>query len=275
MGRPRPVVVCRKATFLPRACRKVAFLALPPARLIVRPRRAGGSPTLPRMRAMRVLRLIVHARTREPVAVLAETDGSRRVPGLPAQAAGRRDRARPPGRVPRVLPRRTCCCPCCAGSGTTSTASRSPRSPTGCSPRSWSATAAPRVPVLPSDALAVAVRERLPIGMAEEILDEVGQPVGEVFPDGVGGAAGGAGARDSGGFLDDVSAERLRRPAPPRVAAPDVSERGVRCTSMRRKPLSLRIATAGGGGAAQALRAALQDQLTHALRRRPDPWSPS
>ena len=42
-----------------------------------------------------------------------------------------------------------------------------------------------RVPVLPSDALAVAVREGLPIGMAEEILDEVGQPVAEVFPDGV------------------------------------------------------------------------------------------
>ena len=42
-----------------------------------------------------------------------------------------------------------------------------------------------RIPVLPSDALAVAVREGLPIAMAEEILDEVGQPVAEVFPDGV------------------------------------------------------------------------------------------
>ena len=41
-----------------------------------------------------------------------------------------------------------------------------------------------RVPILASDALAVAVREGLPIGMAEEVLDEVGQPVAEVFPDG-------------------------------------------------------------------------------------------
>ncbi|HKQ42590.1 MAG TPA: bifunctional nuclease family protein, partial [Pseudonocardia sp.] len=41
-----------------------------------------------------------------------------------------------------------------------------------------------RVPVLPSDALAVAVREGLPIAMAEEILDTVGQPVAELFPHG-------------------------------------------------------------------------------------------
>ena len=45
-----------------------------------------------------------------------------------------------------------------------------------------------RIPVLPSDALAVAVREGLPIAMAEEILDEVGQPVAELFPHGGGGA---------------------------------------------------------------------------------------
>ncbi len=38
--------------------------------------------------------------------------------------------------------------------------------------------------MLPGDALALAVREGLPIGMAQEILDEVGQPVAEVFPGG-------------------------------------------------------------------------------------------
>jgi hypothetical protein len=32
------------------------------------------------MRAMRVLRLVVHGRSREPVAVLGETDGDRCVP---------------------------------------------------------------------------------------------------------------------------------------------------------------------------------------------------
>ena len=56
---------------------------------------------------------------------------------------------------------------------------------------------------------------------AEEILDEVGQPVAELFPDGARGAAGGAAAQEFRRFLDRRVAGRLRRPAAP---LPDVAK---------------------------------------------------
>jgi hypothetical protein len=71
-----------------------------------------------------------------------------------------------------------------------------------------------RIPILPSDALALAVREQLPIGMAEEILDEVGQPVADVFPDGV-AAAPQEQVRDFRRFLDDVRPDDFADPPPP------------------------------------------------------------
>ena len=71
-----------------------------------------------------------------------------------------------------------------------------------------------RIPILPSDALALAVREQLPIGMAEEILDEVGQPVTDVFPGGV-AAAPQDQVRDVRRFLDDVRPEDFADPPPP------------------------------------------------------------
>jgi bifunctional DNase/RNase len=61
-----------------------------------------------------------------------------------------------------------------------------------------------RVPVRPSDALAVAVREGLPIGVADEILDEVGQPITDLFPEGT-DAPPDQQLRDFREFLDDVS----------------------------------------------------------------------
>ena len=42
-----------------------------------------------------------------------------------------------------------------------------------------------RLAARPSDALAIAVRDGLPIAVADEILDEVGQRVSEMFPNGV------------------------------------------------------------------------------------------
>ena len=68
-----------------------------------------------------------------------------------------------------------------------------------------------RVPVLPSDALAVAVREGLPIAMAEEILDEVGQPVAELFPDG-GAAPPEEQVQEMREFLSDVSPDDFADP---------------------------------------------------------------
>ena len=71
-----------------------------------------------------------------------------------------------------------------------------------------------RLPILPSDALAVAVRERLPIGMAEEILDEVGQPIAELFPDGM-AAPPEEQLRDFRRFLDDVGPDDFADPPRP------------------------------------------------------------
>jgi uncharacterized protein len=60
------------------------------------------------------------------------------------------------------------------------------------------------VTVRPSDALAVAVRYGLPIGVADEILDDVGQPITDLFPDGT-DAPPDQQLRDFREFLDDVS----------------------------------------------------------------------
>ena len=119
-----------------------------------------------------------HARTRRAP---AETDPAAsgcscaaRRPTPSRSAPGLSDPALPPGHAR---------CPCCAA--------RPPRRPRrddrlteGVFAPSRSATAH-RIPVLPSDALALAERKRLPIGTAEDILDEVGQQVGELFPQGV------------------------------------------------------------------------------------------
>jgi uncharacterized protein len=67
-----------------------------------------------------------------------------------------------------------------------------------------------RVPARPSDVLAVAVREGLPIAVAEAILDEVGQPVSDLFPDGA-DAPPEQQVRDFQEFLRDVSPEDFDR----------------------------------------------------------------
>ena len=136
-----------------------------------------------RMRAMRMLRLVVHGRSHQPVAVLGETDGERcvpvflRSPQADAIALGRR------GESDLLLPQDVLL-PLLRGLGHTLDGVEV----TALTDGVFSAVVVcdgTRVPVLPSDALAIAVREGLPIGMAEEILDQVGQPVAEVFPDGV------------------------------------------------------------------------------------------
>jgi uncharacterized protein len=66
-----------------------------------------------------------------------------------------------------------------------------------------------RVEVRPSDALAVAVREGLPIGVAEEVLDEVGQPTAELFPHG-GDAPPAQQLQDFRAFLDGVEPDDFR-----------------------------------------------------------------
>ena len=140
------------------------------------------------MRAMRVLRLLVHGRTREPVVVLGEADaeegGARcvpvflRRPQADAIALGHR------GRDDLLLPQDVLV-PVLRGLGHTLDGAEVTALTDGVFEAALVCDGGVRVAVLPSDALAVAVREGLPIAMAEEILDEVGQPVAAVFPDGV------------------------------------------------------------------------------------------
>lgn len=63
-----------------------------------------------------------------------------------------------------------------------------------------------RVELRPSDALAVAVREGLTIGVESAILDEVGQPIADLFPDGT-DAPPEKQLEDFKKFIDDVSPE--------------------------------------------------------------------
>lgn len=159
------------------------------------------------MRAMRVLRLVVHGPTREPVVLLGEAgpnaDGARcvpvflRRPQADAVALGRRSSTDP------LLPQDVLI-PLLRGLGHTLDGAEI----TGLSDGVFSAELVldgdKRIPVLPSDALAVAVREQLPIAVADTILDEVGQPVEELFPDGT-DAPPEQQLEEFRSFLDEVS----------------------------------------------------------------------
>ena len=133
---------------------------------------------------MRMLRLIVHGRTREPVAVLGETDGDRCVPVFLRRPQADVIALGPRGANDLPLPQDVLL-PVVEGLGHTLDGVEVTALVDGVFSAVLVCDGGTRVPVLPSDALAVAVREGLPIGMAEEILDDVGQAVTEVFPDGV------------------------------------------------------------------------------------------
>jgi bifunctional DNase/RNase len=134
------------------------------------------------MRAMRVLRLVVHARSRQPVLILGEADGERCVPVFlrPAQAevisAGARDDETSLSQDALV--------PVVEALGAKLEGAEVTALVDGVFSADLVISGGVRVPVKPSDALAIAVRESLPIGMADEILDEVGQPTAELFPNG-------------------------------------------------------------------------------------------
>jgi bifunctional DNase/RNase len=133
---------------------------------------------------MKVFKVIVHARTREPVLVLAEEDGDRCLPVFLRQpqadviATGPRvdddqvltqDLLVP---TVQVLGRRL--------EGIEITALED-----GVFKAALVFDQDTRLAARPSDALAIAVRDGLPIAVADEILDEVGQRVSEMFPNGV------------------------------------------------------------------------------------------
>jgi uncharacterized protein len=157
------------------------------------------------MRAMRVIRLVSHARTHQPVLVLGEADGRRclpvflRRPQADAIAVGRRGPDDP------LLPQDVLV-PVLRGLGRTLVGAEVTALDEGVFSAELVLDGDTRIPVLPSDALAVAVREGLPIGVADEVLDAVGQPVEEIFPDGT-DAPPERQLADFREFLDDVSPE--------------------------------------------------------------------
>lgn len=135
------------------------------------------------MLTVRVLRLVVHVRTREPVLLLGEVDGTRCVPVFLRRpqadviALGQRGPEDP------LLPQDVLL-PVLQGLGHRLDAAEIVGLEDGVFRAELIVDGGVRVPLRPSDALAVAVREGLPIGVADGILDEVGQPISELFPDG-------------------------------------------------------------------------------------------
>lgn len=132
-------------------------------------------------RTMHVLRLIVHARSRQPVLLLGEAGGDRCVPVFlrPPQAEvialGARDED-------SVALTQDILLPVVVALGRTCESVEISDLTDGVYTAELLFDGGLRVAVKPSDALAVAVREGLPIGMAEHVLDEVGQPIEEVLP---------------------------------------------------------------------------------------------
>ena len=132
-------------------------------------------------KSMHVLRLIVHARSRQPVLLLGEIEGTRCVPIFlrPAQAeviaVGPRD-GDSTALTQDVL------MPVVEALGHTLERVEITDLTDGVYTSELVFDTGERVEVKPSDALSVAVRERLPIGLAEHVLDEVGQNVDDVIP---------------------------------------------------------------------------------------------
>jgi bifunctional DNase/RNase len=162
------------------------------------------------MLTMRVIRLVVHAPTRQPVLVLGEADGGRclpvflRKPQADVIAIGPRREQDP------LLPQDVLI-PILRGLGHTLDGAEITGLTDGVFSAELVVDGDKRIPVLPSDALAVAVRERLPIAVADTILDEVGQPVEDLFPDGT-DAPPERQLEEFRSFLDEVSPDDFRAP---------------------------------------------------------------
>ena len=154
---------------------------------------------------MRVIRLVVHAKTRQPVLLLGETDGNRCLPVFLRRPQADMISIGPRGQDDPLLPQDVLV-PVLRGLGHTLDAAEITGLTDGVFAAELVFDGGTRVPVLPSDALSVAVRERLPIGVADEILDAVGQPVADLFPDGA-DAPTERQLEDFRSFLEEVSPE--------------------------------------------------------------------
>lgn len=151
---------------------------------------------------MKVLRLVVHAPTREPVMLLGEVDGDRFLPVFLRQHQAQVIALGPRGEQDPMLGQ-DLIEPIVRGLGRRMEGVEITELRDGVFKADLVFDAGSRVAVRPSDALAVAVRDGLPISVADAILDEVGQSTAEVFPDGT-GAPPEEQMRDFREFIDEV-----------------------------------------------------------------------
>jgi bifunctional DNase/RNase len=162
------------------------------------------------MPVMRLLRLVIHVRTREPVLLLGEIDGDRclpvflRRPQAEVIALGPRGEDDPPLTQDVILPVVT-------GLGRRLEGVELTELRDSVFHADLLFDQGTRVAVRPSDALAVAVREGLPISVRDAILDEVGQPISELFPHGT-DAPPEQQLREFRQFIDEVSPEDFGDP---------------------------------------------------------------
>ncbi|MGQ0576505.1 MAG: bifunctional nuclease family protein [Pseudonocardia sp.] len=135
------------------------------------------------MRAMRVFKVIVHARTREPVLVLAEEDGERCLPVFLRQPQADVIASGPRAEDDQILTQ-DLLVPTVQALGRNLVGVELTELRDGVFHADLVFDQETRLAARPSDALSIAVRDGIPIAVAETILDDVGQLVAEMFPNG-------------------------------------------------------------------------------------------
>lgn len=135
------------------------------------------------VRAMRVFRVIVHARTREPVLVLAEEDGDRCLPVFLRQPQADVIASGPRAEDDQILTQ-DLLVPVVQALGRQLEGVEITELRDSVFHTDLVFDQGLRISARPSDALAIAVRDAIPIAVADKILDDVGQLVSEMFPNG-------------------------------------------------------------------------------------------
>lgn len=162
------------------------------------------------MLTMRVLRLVVHVRTREPVLLLGEIGGERCLPVFLRRPQADMIALGPRGEDDPQLPQ-DLLLPVLRGLGHHLDGVEIVALENKVFRAELVFDGGTRVSARPSDVLAVAVREGLPIGVADTILDEVGQPISDLFPHGT-DAPPEKQLEDFKKFIDDVSPDDFAGP---------------------------------------------------------------
>lgn len=164
------------------------------------------------MQVMRVLRLVVHVRTKEPVLLLGEIDGERCLPVFlrrpQADMISLGERGENDPQLPQDV-----LVPILRGLGHQLDGAEIVALENGVFRAELVFDGGTRVGARPSDALAIAIREGLPIGVAGSILDEVGQPIADLFPDGA-DAPPEKQMEDFRKFIDEVSPDDFSQGPP-------------------------------------------------------------